>query len=44
MTTLKPPFRGSDMNALFQKVLKGSYASIPSNYSQDMNQMIKALL
>jgi NIMA (never in mitosis gene a)-related kinase len=32
------------MNQLDQKVLKGSYPNIPSNYSQELNSMIKSLL
>mmetsp|Transcript_1315 Transcript_1315/g.1355 ORF Transcript_1315/g.1355 Transcript_1315/m.1355 type:complete len:177 (-) Transcript_1315:439-969(-) len=44
MTTLKPPFRANDMNGLYKRVLKGQYPKIPSNYSNDLAQLIKTLL
>lgn len=44
MVTLKPPFRANDMNGIYKKVLKGQYPKVPSNYSDDMQQMIKSLL
>jgi NIMA (never in mitosis gene a)-related kinase len=44
MVTLKPPFRGEDMQALYKKVIKGIYPRIPKQYSKDLNKMIKAML
>eukprot|EP00347_Sterkiella_histriomuscorum_P008758 403343866 len=44
MITLKPPFRGNDMNQLYQKVLKGVYPSLPNTYSKDLHDVVKALL
>jgi NIMA (never in mitosis gene a)-related kinase 1/4/5 len=42
--TLKPPFRAEDMAGLYKKVTKGLYPKIPSNYSHDLNAVVKALL
>ena len=44
MATLKPPFRASDMNGLYKRVLKGMYPKIPGHYSADLSLMIKSLL
>ncbi|CAD8105281.1 unnamed protein product [Paramecium sonneborni] len=44
MTTLKPPFRAEDMNGLYKKVVKGYYPKIPTIYSQDLSNVIRALL
>jgi NIMA (never in mitosis gene a)-related kinase len=33
MTTLKPPFRASDMNGLYKRVIKGAYPEIPKKYT-----------
>ena len=44
MTTLKPPFRAEDMEGLYKKVTRGFYPKIPSHYSQDLNNVIRALL
>lgn len=44
MCALVPPFRADDMNGLFKRVLKGQYPPIPSHYSMDMRQLIKAFL
>ena len=44
MTTLKPPFRGEDMEDLFKKVIRGYYPRIPPHYSSDLNTAIKLLL
>ena len=44
MTTLKPPFRASDMKGLHQKVIKGVYPNIPNTYSQELANFIKTLL
>lgn len=44
LITLHPPFEAKDMQGLYQKVLKGIYPKIPSQYSTDLNAMLKALL
>jgi NIMA (never in mitosis gene a)-related kinase 1/4/5 len=44
MCSLVPPFRASDMNGLFKKVLKGIYPQIPTHYSMDLRQLIKVML
>ncbi|CAD8180687.1 unnamed protein product [Paramecium octaurelia] len=44
MTTLKPPFRAEDMSGLYKKVVKGFYPKIPTIYSQDLSNVIRALL
>ena len=44
MITLKPPFRASDMQGLYKKVLKGIYPRIPAGYSQDLAATVKRLL
>ena len=38
------PFRAEDMEGLYKKVIKGSYPKIPSAYSQDLSNMIRAML
>jgi len=43
-TTLKPPFRAEDMEGLYKKVLRGYYPRIPTHYSQDLSNVIRALL
>ncbi len=44
MCALVPPFRAEDMNGLFKKVLKGQYPPIPTHFSMDMRNLIKALI
>lgn len=44
MTTLKPPFRAEDMDGLYKKVIKGSYAKVGDNYSKNLSNIIKAML
>jgi NIMA (never in mitosis gene a)-related kinase len=44
MLTLHPPFRGKDMEDLYNKVIKGQYKRIGKNYSEDMNEIINFLL
>ena len=44
MTTLKPPFRAEDMEGLFKKVTRGYYPRIPPHFSQDLANVIRALL
>eukprot|EP00825_Cyclidium_porcatum_P029058 TRINITY_DN3113_c0_g1_i4.p1 TRINITY_DN3113_c0_g1~~TRINITY_DN3113_c0_g1_i4.p1 ORF type:complete len:631 (+),score=127.44 TRINITY_DN3113_c0_g1_i4:119-2011(+) len=44
MTTLKPPFRAEDMEGLYKKVIRGYYPKIPPQFSQDLANVIRALL
>jgi NIMA (never in mitosis gene a)-related kinase len=44
MTALTPPFTAKDMKGLFQRVVKGIYPKIPSQYSSDLSAMIAQLL
>ena len=44
MITLKPPFRASDMEGLYKKVIRGIYPRIPQEYSQDLADLVRALL
>ena len=44
MTMLKPPFRADDMEGLYKKVIRGLYPKIPSHFSQDLGNVIRALL
>lgn len=44
MTTLKPPFRAEDMEGLYKKVIRGYYPRIPGHFSQDLSNIIRALL
>ena len=41
---LHPPFRASDMQGLYRKVIAGSYPDIPKSYSADLSGVIKSLL
>lgn len=40
MAALKPPFRANDMQGLYKKIQKGIFDKIPSQYSQELTQMI----
>ena len=44
MTALSPPFTAKDMKGLYNKVVKGVYPKIPSQYSSDLSSMISSLL
>jgi NIMA (never in mitosis gene a)-related kinase 1/4/5 len=44
LCALAPPFRAPDMKGLYTKVIRGSYPPIPSVYSSDLVNMVKALL
>lgn len=44
MCCLVPPFQADDMGSLFKRVLKGSYPSLPTHFSHDMRDLIKAML
>ena len=44
MITLKPPFRAPNMDQLYKKVISGEYNKIPSNYSEDLSNIVDYLL
>jgi NIMA (never in mitosis gene a)-related kinase len=44
MITLNPPFTATNMDKLFQAVLSGSYQKIPTQFSQDLNDVLRILL
>ena len=44
MATYKTPFRATDMKALYDKVLKGMYPRIPATYSNELSNVIRALV
>eukprot|EP00931_Biecheleriopsis_adriatica_P060419 TRINITY_DN36288_c0_g1_i1.p1 TRINITY_DN36288_c0_g1~~TRINITY_DN36288_c0_g1_i1.p1 ORF type:complete len:511 (-),score=84.84 TRINITY_DN36288_c0_g1_i1:168-1700(-) len=44
MVALRPPFRAEDMEGLYRKVVRGQYPRIPTHYSQDLADVIAALL
>lgn len=44
MAALKPPFRATDMKGLFNKVQKGVFDRLPSQYSTDLSEVIKLCL
>ena len=44
MAALNPPFTANDMRGLYNRVVSGVYPSIPSIYSNDLSNTIKALL
>ena len=41
---LKPPFRAEDMQGLYEKIIKGEFASIQSHFSKDLRLIIRQLL
>lgn len=44
MLALKPPFKGNDMENLFNNVMAGKYQPIPNIFSQDIANVIKSML
>jgi len=44
MLALHPPFRAENMEALYNKVIKGQYGKISDIYSNDLSEIIKLLL
>lgn len=44
MAALKPPFRSEDMEGLFKKVVRGFYARVPNEYTNELAMIIKQLL
>eukprot|EP00428_Durinskia_dybowskii_P023012 CAMPEP_0170245878 /NCGR_PEP_ID=MMETSP0116_2-20130129/22725_1 /TAXON_ID=400756 /ORGANISM="Durinskia baltica, Strain CSIRO CS-38" /LENGTH=420 /DNA_ID=CAMNT_0010496753 /DNA_START=49 /DNA_END=1311 /DNA_ORIENTATION=+ len=41
---LKPPFQAHDMEGLYRKVLRGQYPRIPHLFSQDLAEVVAALI
>jgi serine/threonine protein kinase len=41
---LKPPFRGTTMEGVFSKVIKGVFDPIPHSYSRELSVLISSLL
>lgn len=44
MLALKPPFNGKDMDQLYKRVIKGSFARIPDHYSNDIWRLVQMML
>jgi len=44
MLTLHPPFRASNMNELFKRVVKGQFDDPPSMYSTDLKRLVKTMI
>lgn len=44
MTALSPPFTAKDMKGLYNRVIKGIYPKIPTQFSSDLSGMIASLL
>ena len=44
MIALNPPFRAPNMDGLYKAVLSGSYAKVPTHYSEDLAKIIRLLL
>ena len=44
MIALRPPFRAENMEALYNKVIRGQYGKISDRYSKDISEIINLLL
>ena len=44
VAALEPPFNENDMESLFKAVTRGIYPKISSNYSSDLNNIIRMML
>jgi NIMA (never in mitosis gene a)-related kinase 1/4/5 len=44
MASLAPPFRASNMDLLYKKVLSGQYPPIPTQYSSELTSLIASML
>jgi len=44
MCTLKPPFKGSNMDALFEKIQRCQYEKISKRYSPELEEVISLCL
>ena len=44
MIALKPPFRASNMEGLYKKIIKGAYPAIPPQYSKELAKVVKSML
>jgi serine/threonine protein kinase len=41
---LRPPFRASNMEGLYKKVVTGLYPNLSSRFSKELSQIIKAMI
>jgi NIMA (never in mitosis gene a)-related kinase 1/4/5 len=44
LSALNPPFTAKDMSGLYKAVLKGVYPKLPSQFSNDLSEMIRCML
>jgi len=44
MITLKPPFWANNMEGLYKKIIKGSFAPIPDQYSTELGSVVRSML
>ena len=44
LCALTPPFTGASLQFLALKIVKGSYSSLPGNYSKDLKGLISEML
>lgn len=44
MMAMRPPFKGSDMEHLYNNVMTGKYQPIPNIYSNEIASVIKSML
>ncbi|EFN57718.1 hypothetical protein CHLNCDRAFT_20808 [Chlorella variabilis] len=44
LATLQRPFRGGSVSAIAVKILRGYYAPLPEQYSQELHELVAALL
>eukprot|EP01004_Peranema_trichophorum_P003355 NODE_234_length_3182_cov_43.854855_g204_i0.p1 GENE.NODE_234_length_3182_cov_43.854855_g204_i0~~NODE_234_length_3182_cov_43.854855_g204_i0.p1 ORF type:complete len:944 (+),score=277.10 NODE_234_length_3182_cov_43.854855_g204_i0:48-2879(+) len=44
LTTLKHAFEGQNMKGLLQKIIRGNYPPVPTNYSMDLRNLIDSML
>jgi len=44
MITFTPPFKGMDMEDLYQSIVMGTFEPVSSSYSQNLKLMIDSLL
>ena len=44
MCCLTPPFKGKNLNLVYQNIIKGRYSPIPAFYSKDLVNMVHSLL
>ena len=44
MVMLSPPFKGSDMNGLYNTIMRGVYPALSAQFSSDLGHVIKSML